>query len=1251
MSGAQGGNAEVAAVFTAARIAELVTPEGRPARLPTDEQARIIEQPLPGSVLVIAGAGSGKTETMANRVVWLVANGLVHPSGVLGLTFTRKAAGELNERIADRLLGFASKLSELLETGRLTAAEATRAIELQEMLGDGLELPEVSTYNAFASGIVQEFGAAAGVASAATVIDAATAWRIAREIVCRSDDRGLADRDRTIATLVSEVIDLDHAVSDNLTTFDAVEAEIAEFERAGEWSYEGNPRKQPYAGVTKAIAAVGATRLTARLARIFSAEKRRRGLIEFSDQLALAVATLGRSAEAVRTLRGRSQVVLLDEVQDTSVGQTRMLSTLFAGGSVMAVGDPHQSIYGFRGASATNLVSFHRDFADRGVAAAAEPEHGGRTLSLSVSWRNPSEVLGIANRISRPLAEALEQQPGARLSVPKLISREQYLRGVSGSGSDRGAETGPGPGAEVGAEVGAKAGEEADDKTAEQSRPPTVECRFTETIAEEFAQLADWMREARADHLARTGSLPSAAVLFRSRKRMPAVQSALLDAGVPCRIIGLGGLLATPEVTDLVAALRCLWYADAGTELIRILTGPRFGVGVADIEGLRRAARWFANRDGEMQRVDTEPDTVLPDTVLPGAVLPDPDRRVTLLDALDEIAGMTRLDRPSLAGVSEEGRVRLQEAGQSLRRLRQGVGGNLLELLRAVERELRLDIELEANESSGYAGSAVARANLDSLADLVENFLATDEQSTLASLLEWLERATEVDETAEHGPEPEPGTVQLITGHGAKGLEWDVVAIPRLVDGEFPFSSREGLGWLRPGRLPDELRGDISGRPRLDWRWLVGQAHQKTLVDALERYREQLQERHADEERRLAYVAVTRAASRLLLSGSWWGGTQKPREISVYLRELEEAELIAPLPKASEFAEDPSADSGRTLSWPIDPLGRRAPQVLRAADALRTALRERSGGAPPAARHDSPHAARHDTLIDPTVELLLAEQATALEARGGLEAPERITASTFHEFIEDPEAAERARLRPIPVRPYRRTRVGNLFHEWVERRTTTAVGTALTLPGLGTGIAAAELGEAFDDPDREIDRETYDEAAQLSELEHESGAAPRGEHDAQRSDELQSLIAQFERSRFSELQPVSVELEVNLPFAGKNLACKLDAVYRFDDTGRFEVVDWKTGAAPRNDAERASRFLQLDLYRHAYARWAGIDPALIDVTLFYVAEGVELRGESGRSFEELEAMWAGAVGTSETTDPHAEDSGSEDAAASRILID
>ncbi len=115
---------------------------------PTPEQVAVIEAPL-RPLLVVAGAGSGKTETMAARVVWLVANGLVDPDEVLGLTFTRKAAGELSERLSARLASL-----------RAAGIWTPRTDEGASVLDD---VPTVSTYHAYAGRLVREHGVRLGV--------------------------------------------------------------------------------------------------------------------------------------------------------------------------------------------------------------------------------------------------------------------------------------------------------------------------------------------------------------------------------------------------------------------------------------------------------------------------------------------------------------------------------------------------------------------------------------------------------------------------------------------------------------------------------------------------------------------------------------------------------------------------------------------------------------------------------------------------------------------------------------------------------------------------------------------------------------------------------------------------------------------------------------------------------------------------------------------------------------------------------
>lgn len=1139
-------SAALAPIFSATRIAELLAAPGSAPLTPTAEQRAVIEHPLSGSTLVVAGAGSGKTETMANRVVWLVANGLVDPEQVLGLTFTRKAAGELRERISSRLEVFSARLLDAAERGALSRVEAERAEELARTLADGLALPEVSTYNAFAAGALQEFGAAAGIAPGAVVIDEATAWRVARETVLASTDAALFESGLRTPEIIRHTIGLDHAVSDHLTSLNRVDRVVSDFQRVTELPYnekeiDGARSGKVYADLRNATESLAETPLITRLAAEFAEEKKRRGLIEFSDQLALATRALEASPDAVTTIRRRYRVVLLDEVQDTSVGQTRFLAMIFAGAPVMAVGDPHQSIYGWRGASAEGLQSFHADFRGRGEASAAALSAA--TLTLSTSWRNPTLVLDAANAVSAPLAAE------SVIDVPRLSPR---------------------PGASDG----------------------VVEWRFPETVYEEQQQLAAWIAEARASHLREHGELPTAAIVFRKRSPMAAFSAALTEAGVPNQIVGLGGLLTTPEVIDVVSTLRCVWYADAGGDLIRLLAGPRFRIGVADLAGLRDAARWYSRRDislRELSDADRAADKVLP----------DPDRQFTLIDALDQIATVSDSSHRALKGISEPGIQRLQDAGRMLASLRQRVGGAISDLISATIHALRLDIELEANEARGHDGAATALANLDVFSDLVERYLAVDSRGTLPSLLEWIERATEADETAEHVAAPVAGTVQLITAHGAKGLEWDLVAIPRLVADEFPGKPRSGAGWLKTGELPDELRGDASARPQLNWRIATTQ---KELKERIADYKAALKERHAEEERRLAYVAITRSASKLLLSGSFWGGQKKPRTPSPYLLELQEAGLIAGLPEASAFEEDPAEREELSLQWPLEPLGRRATAVLRAAAVLRNELESPQGSrASDGISSDDQMGIAEDAALNETVRLLLAERDQAnAQSLAGVALPDRITASSFHEFVEDAEQAERRRLRPIPQRPFRRTRVGNRFHEWVERRATTASGTAVTLFG--------------------YDPEEWDP----------------GDADFEAELELEPLIEVFERSRWAGRQPIAVEQEVTLPFAGRTLVCKLDAVYRLDGTGdagnegtplRYEVVDWKAGKSPRTERERETRFFQLDLYRHAYAQWAGIAPELIDVSLFYVSEGIELTGRAPRTLEELEQIWAEAAAT------------------------
>ncbi|MES2171483.1 MAG: ATP-dependent DNA helicase [Actinomycetota bacterium] len=1059
---------------------------------PTEQQVAVIEAPL-APALVVAGAGSGKTETMANRVVWLVATGQVELDQVLGLTFTRKAAGELASRISARV-------AQLADAGIVDGSA----------VGSELRQATVSTYNSFANSIFRENALVVGREPESVLLNESSAWQLARQVVTQWGDDRLVPLERRAGQLADAVLELSHELSENVAESASVAELATRFATLLELPItDGRAKSTPYVEVEKAVALVSALPALVDLADRYALEKRRRGLVEFSDQVALALEVCDRSPAVVDAYRDRYWVVILDEYQDTSVVQTRLLAALFADHGVMAVGDPNQSIYGWRGASAANLALFARDFARTSPAS---------RFALSTSWRNARRILGAANAT---VAEFRERDPEL---VEKLVARRNADEG-------------------------------------------TITVEFPESIREESDLVARWLKDrlARPDQ---DGTPPSAAILFRNRRHMAFFAADLDRLGVPNHILGLGGLLSTPEIVDLVSALRVINDPTAGSALIRLLAGARYSIGVRDLKQLSSVAGWLSKHDWAQAPLTDELLRKQRESVA------DDDGR-SIVDALDFVA-TAKENHSQLTGFTEAGLERLRSAGRQLQFLRSRGGLALLDLVRLVEQELLLDIEVAANSRN-----VRVFANLDAFHDEVSNFLAADDLGTLGSMLSWLDRAERKDSMGPRSEQAEPGSVQLLTIHGAKGLEWDAVVVPRLVKDELPGSSREGLGWVRFGKLPYDFRGDRDHLPVLDW---FGHPTQKHVNDSLSAFKDALAVRHHEEERRLAYVAFTRARHDLLLTGSFWAGNSE-RPPSRFLTELAEAGIIPEPPAASELDSNPETLEQHEPNWPLPRLGAREGAVRRAAELVRSSTLSA------VSLSDTGRWAED-------VELLLEERRARALAERLVDLPVRVPASRFKDYVSDPGAVAASLRRPMPERPYRATRLGTLFHAWVEQR-------------LGVG-GTAESIDAFE---FEIDDPEGGTTVAPSSVEYaESERAA-----------LDALIATFERSRWAPRSAIEVEREIHLPLAGRVVVCKIDAVFAIDsgtDGERFEVVDWKTGKAPKDDADLESKQLQLALYRQAFAEWKGIDPDRIDAVFYYVAEDEIIRPKRIWSREDLEAEWA-----------------------------
>ncbi|MHB1171383.1 MAG: UvrD-helicase domain-containing protein, partial [Lacisediminihabitans sp.] len=1045
---------------------------------PTEQQRAIIESPLEPT-LVVAGAGSGKTETMANRVLWLLANGHVTAGQILGLTFTRKAAGELSSRIRERI-------GQLHEAGLL--------------LGDYDEFDPVvvATYNSFANTIYRDNAILLGRESDGAVLGEASAWQLARSIVVASTDARLPGLGKSVDTITRAVLTLSHAVSENVAEAAEVRAMAERFAALAELPAGGAGAYEDAAVLAQTV---GALPVLIGLAEKFAEAKVRRGFVEYSDQVALALEIVRRIPRVADEFRDRFRVVLLDEYQDTSVVQTWLLAELFAGHPVTAVGDPNQSIYGWRGASAANLEGFARQFGGGQV----------RDFVLSTSWRNGHDILAVANALVEPLAPPHASTPDGATRVPV------------GRGVER-LEAGP-----------------------RASHTP-VEVIVEETLPEEAEAAALWLK-ARLE-VSRGETPPTAAMLFRARKTQGVFIEALRRHGVPFHVLGIGGLLAEPEIADLVSALAVVDDPGAGSELVRILAGSRWRIGVKDLHALSRLASWLRDRDYAQHPLDDELKQRMRASVADG-------EGGSVVDALDFLSS-ARPGHGALSQFSEIGLERLREAGAMLARLRARAGLDLLDFATLVEQELLLDIEVAANETR-----SLGTANMEAFFDARGSYLAGDDSASLGGFLGWLREAEWRDGLAPRPEDAEPGTVQLLTIHGAKGLEWDIVVVPRLVENELPAFPREGFsGWLSFGSLPYEFRGDAAELPVFAWQSAESRKH---LLELQKEFKAAVRDRHELEERRLAYVAVTRARHSLLLTGSFWASQTTPRRPSPFLAPLAEAGVIAALPAESEHGENPLGESTNLFSWPIDPLGGRRGAVERAAELVRTATRQ---GAPGQA---GPWEA--------DLTLLLEERRRRLEASHLVEVPSRVPASRFKDYVTDPASVAASLRRPMPEKPYRATRLGTLFHGWVEER---------------YGIGGST--EVIDALATELDLED-------SPIEQE---------------ELLRLRHTFENSEFATVRPAEVEIEIHLILDGEIIVCKLDAVYLVD--GRYRIVDWKTGKAPRDAKDLEDKQLQLALYRQAFAEWKKIDPEQIDAVFYYVSDDLVIRPERIYTRDELIAL-------------------------------
>lgn len=1040
---------------------------------PSEPQALIISaltNPLEPAV-VIAGAGSGKTETMAARVVYLVANELVKPDQVLGLTFTRKAAGELNLRIRKRL--------KQLHQGMKEA---------------GIKPPfenfdtSVTTYHSYAGRILSEHAIRLGIDADSQPMGEAALWMQANRIVRNWNVEGFT-YEGAVNTVVDDLMGLTSQALEHQVSGEAI---IAEDQKLLDTlsTMAGALNK----GVRRAARTSQQRIALVEMMEHFISERRKSGQLSFDDQIALAASIAEKFPEVGQLERSKFPVVLLDEYQDTSHSQVRLLSTLFGGGHpVTAVGDPCQSIYTWRGAAAGTIGAFNHYFPK------SPGSHGAEQFNLLETFRNDISILNVANLISE------EVRTNDTITVAPLTAR---------------AEAGPGD----------------------------LVCGIFENLEAEAQAIVEYFLPLWGADGVKT-STASFAVLVRKKAQIPVIQAALTAAGIRSEVLGLGGLIHVPEVADLVALLKVLSNPDAGGALMRHLTGPRINLGARDIAAL---GRFSSSRSREESR---DNKSIVSNIIAGNPLASDSDDQFvgSLIDALDEIERADRSD------FSAAGYARLTQFSSDLRRLRSRVSGNITDLILELERYLNLDAEVALREE-GIHG----RRHLDRFLDEASKFSRSG--GSLSHFLDWLDVTSKEESGLKAGaPEVDKNVVQILTIHMAKGAEWDVVAIPGMVEGTFPSdSSRSPENWTTNERfIPFALRRDKDVLPQLSWGATEKNSEANNLLEA---YGKRCVLYRRGEEIRLGYVAVTRAKHHLFCSATYWGNGVKPLEPSSLYRKVEEiarvqGRVIDELTPPDKEDRNPREGEEQSALWPRDPLGDQRAAFDANIEKVRSAK----------AIDLSKDSAEIQPWLD-DARAIIAEAAENRRSALLVPRPVRISPSAIIAMKKNSEEYARNIRRPMPRARDEYSSRGTAFHLWIESHLN---------------------GETI------FDEEDFDLMAPIEE-----------------DRTLEELKSKWLQSEWADRPVYKVEVPFETVIAGTLVRGRIDAIYKTE--GGYEVIDWKTGSKVLDEDSA----IQLAIYRIAWAKLAGVPIESVSAGFHYVPTGVTDRRTNLLSLEELNTLLA-----------------------------
>jgi DNA helicase-2/ATP-dependent DNA helicase PcrA len=694
-----------------------------------------------GPLLIVAGAGTGKTTVITRRIAHLIETKKCQAEEILALTFTDKSAGEMEERV-DQLLPYGY-------------------VDLW-----------ISTFHSFAEKILHEHGTEIGLPGDFKVLSETSQWMLVRKNLDKFELKYFQPLGNPTKHIHNLLRHFSRAKDENISVEDYKDY-VEKIKNLKDQTKIASALLEP-----KVIEKLEAEELNKvvsqeleKLDEIVSAYKTYQQLlldnqsVDFGDLINYTLKLFQDRKAILAKYRAQFKYILVDEFQDTNFAQYELIKLLAApDNNITVVGDDDQAIYKFRGASISNILQFKEDYPKA------------KEVFLNNNYRSSQDILDLSYKF-------IQQNNPYRLEVKLAKTDSKLSKKLIAQSKDQG-------------EIRHIHGQGLDD-----------EASF---VAEEIIKLYNSDQDLNWSDFA---------VLVRANASATDFMHALDSAKIPYHFLASRGLYAKRVIMDVLAFLRLLDNYHESLAVHRVISWPLWGIRQSDIVNFN----YWANRKGwslfetvyKADRLTNISDTTK--EKIPGIM-----ELITKYTKL--AAGETRATEIIQTFLDESGYLKhltKKESTESAKNL-----SYLNQFFKKVQ-----DFEKESSDKS-----------IKGFLDLINLESESGETGSLPNV-------------SEHD---DPNTVKIMTVHASKGLEFDYVFLPNMVDKKFPSIERSD-----PIKLPDQLIKESLPEGNV----------------------------HLQEERRLLYVAMTRAKKSLYFSSAEdYGGVRK-KKLSRFLDELKDVGL------------------------------------------------------------------------------------------------------------------------------------------------------------------------------------------------------------------------------------------------------------------------------------------------------------------------------------------------------------------------